>query len=167
MRVRHVRAVVERECGAQFAEEVRRRPGAGSMTVAGGQAALGREVMIDLQVHLAADRLVNPLPEPVVGVRDRRARRVRQREVRQRLERDRIHHAGGNAVSRKRPALDIPRRVDEGVEGVVDRHHLPGRVPRFREVSLSLQQRRNRPGRAERVLLLACTRRSRRRTSCS
>ena len=146
------RAVVERECGAQLPEDVRRRLGVRRITVAAGQAVPRREVLVDLEVHLAIDVLGNPLPEPVVGVGDGRARRVRQREVGQRLECDRIHHAGRDAVSRKRPAFEVPLRIDEGVERVVDRHHLPGGVPRFREVPLSLQQRRDAPGRAERVL---------------
>ena len=49
------RAVVEWECGAQLAEDVGRRLGVGSITVAAGQAAPRREVLVDLEVHLAID----------------------------------------------------------------------------------------------------------------
>ena len=148
------RAVVERKRGGQLTEKVWRRRRIRTITVAAVQAAPVREVVVHLEAHLPVDALRDSLREPVVGLRDRRARRIREREVGQGAEGDRIQHARRNDVPRERPALEVALRIDESVERVVDRHHLPAGVPGLREVPLSLQQGRNGPGRRERAFRL-------------
>ena len=148
------RAVVERERGGQLTEKVWRRRRIRTITVAAVQAAPVREVVVHLEAHLPVDALRDSLREPVVGLRDRRARCIREREVGQGAEGDRIQHARRNDVPRERPALEVALRIDERVERVVDRHHLPAGVPGLREVPLSLQQGRNGPGRRERAFRL-------------